>query len=397
MDIVTRIETHFPQIKAAMDQVPSQFAPGWLEGAAAQEVGLTDFGPDIYQDSLARLCQSINDDADLNGYGRLLLAGVIRNQLGNRLLMQRVRVQDPGKLAQRPLAPIIVTGLPRTGTTFLHRLLAADPAHVSLPYWQLNRPIPKGPDDTEAQRIADVNAMVDIRRKITPELDATHMIRAESPEECMWLTASSMHSRMYWNLAPAYGWLDWYLKQDRTNKYREYLEFLSYLQTLYPGKRFVLKAPDHVDGVDELLDVIPEARVICTHRNIEEQFGSYLSLGRTTRRLAVNTLDSAKEAEAVTKLTDVSLAKMETARTRHKGKVLDVRYSDMMGDPLAVVEQIYAHCDLTLPPSRKTAIADHHAQNPKGKHGSHEYSLAEFGLNNADIAKRYSAYSERFL
>jgi LPS sulfotransferase NodH len=380
-----------------MQAVPQRFEPDWLMAGARQATGLEDFGPVSFVEPLERLCASINEDADLNPYGRLLMAGVIRNQLGNRLLLQRERQTNPARFEVPLVDPIIVTGLPRTGTTFLHRLLAADPAHASLPYWQLNRPIPRGPKDTPEARIADVNTLLDVRRKVTPELDRVHLIRAEAPEECLHMTGVSGFTRLYWNLAPVYSYQHWLSRVDKGAKYADYAALLTYLQGEYPGQRLVLKAPDHNDGVAELLDAVPNARVILTHRAMPEQIGSFISLGRTTRTLAVNALDTKREVEAIIDMTDVSLQKMAEARTRHPSRILDVRYTDMMADPLATVERIYAFCGLTLPEARRSAIAEHHTKNPKGKHGTHDYSLAEVGLDDAWVKEHYAAYSAKFV
>lgn len=397
MDIVKRIIENFPALASKMSGIPEVFAPDWLEASAKAETGLSDFGADSYGEPLERLCKSINEDANLNAYGRLLLASSITNQLGNRLLLTRLRNEDPGRLAEPLISPIIVTGLPRTGTTFLHRLLAADPAHASLPFWQLNRPIPRNEADTKDQRIADVNAIIDVRRKLTPELDSTHLIRAEAPEECLHMTGVSGFTRLYWNFAPVYGFQHWLSRVDKAAKYHDYADHLRFLQGEYSGKRLVLKAPDHNDGVAELLDAIPNAKVILTHRDMVSQMGSYFSLGRTTRTLAVNALDTAREAEAIVDMTDVSLQKMAEARTRHPDKILDVRYNDMMADPLASVERIYGFCGLTLPQERRDAIAEHHAKNPKGKHGKHAYSLAEFGLDDDWVRAHYADYTAEFV
>lgn len=397
MDIAARINAEFPQLAAQMQSVPQEFAPDWLMASARAATGLDDFGAGSFVEPLERLCASINDDADLNPYGRLMLAAVIRNQLGNRLLLQRERQTNPARFDAPLVDPIIVTGLPRTGTTFLHRLLAADPEHASLPYWQLNRPIPRGPDDTQAARIADVETLLEVRRKVTPELDGVHLIRAEAPEECLHMTGVSGFTRLYWNLAPVYSYQHWLSRVDKGAKYADYAAHLTYLQGEYPGQRLVLKAPDHNDGVAELLDAIPNARVVLTHRNIAEQIGSFISLGRTTRKLAVNHLDTKREVEAIIDMTDVSLQKMAEARARHPGRIIDIRYTDMMADPLAAVERIYGFCGLTLPEERRIAIAEHHKKNPKGKHGAHEYSLAEFGLDDASVKDRYAAYSAEFV
>jgi len=394
-DIETRIRENFPQLAAQMDMVPASFAPAWLKDAASKTIGATNFGPDFFAKPLERLCASVNEDANLNAYGRMLLAGMIKTQLENRLLMQQLR--SAGKLAPRPIAPIIVTGLPRTGTTFLHRLLASDPEHASLPYWQLMRPFPRSSEDTAEVRIKEADTILGVRRAITPELDGVHMIRAESPEECMFMAAMSMQSRLYWNLAPVYSFMEWYNGADRTDKYREYVEALSYLQTHYPGKRLVLKAPDHVDGLSELLDVFPEATIVQTHRDMTEQFGSYMSLGRVTRTLAVRELDTEREVSAVMDLTDSSIRRNMEARVRHPGRILDVRYTDMMADPLACVEKIYAHANLSLVDEQRASLETHLNRNRQGKHGAHDYGLSDFGVRNDEIKSRYADYAARFL
>ncbi len=147
----------------------------------------------------------------------------------------------------------------------------------------------------------------------------------------------------------------------------------------------------------ELLDAIPEARVVITHRDIIAQMGSYFSLGRTMRVLAVNHLDAAREADAIVDMTDVSLARMAEARARHPDRILDIRYDAMMTDPLRQVEPIYAFCGLTLPEARRQAIAGHHARNPQGRHGGHTYSLAEFGLDDDWVRNRYRDYGAAFV
>lgn len=398
MDIVQRITDNFPELAAAMAAVPPHFSPNWLMQAASNRTGLDDFGDQAFMTGLERLCQSLNEDAHLNAYGRLLLSGQTTNHLSNRLLLQQMRKQHPERTSEGTLeGPIIVSGLPRTGTTFLHRLLSADPAHAFLPYWQVYRPIPLSEADTPQARIQETEALMSIRLKLTPELDKTHLIRPDSPEECFWMSSLSMVSRLFFNMAPVYSYQRWVSRTDKTAKYRDYHDLLCYLQGEHLGKRLVLKAPEHNDGLHELLTAIPSARVVLTHRNMIEQMGSYFSLGRLTRKIAVTELDTKKEAEAVIDMTDVSLQKMAEARLAHPGKILDVRYTDMMADPLKEVERIYSFCGLALSQDRRDALAQHHQNNPKGKHGEHQYSLAEFGLENDWVAEHYRDYTAQFI
>ncbi|MFV0292709.1 MAG: sulfotransferase family protein [Paracoccus sp. (in: a-proteobacteria)] len=397
MNVVERIRKGFPQVALAMDQVPETFRSGWLHDAASAEVDLDDFGPDFYSESLDRLCRSLNEDADLNEYGRLVMTMALRGQLVNRLLLQRMRKVDPDCLSGPVPAPIIVTGLPRTGTTFLHRFLAADPAHVSLPLWQLNRPVPRNDSDTPEARRAVIDDLIGLRRQITPELDSVHLSRPDSPEECMWLSASSMLTRLWFNLAPVHSWLYWYVRADKTGRYREYAELLTFLQADYPGRQMVLKSPDHLDGLVELMETLPEARVICTHRDMIRQFGSYLSLGRATKTIATHRLDPAAEAWAAADMFDQSILHMENARARFADRMIDIRYADMMADPLGTIEQIYDFAGLKLGDNRRQSLRDYHQNNPKNKHGKHTYTLDEFGISEDWVRNHYLDYSTRFV
>lgn len=388
-EIITRIRTEFPAIAARMDAVGSTLEPGWLKAAASQSIGLIDFGPAIFEEPLARLCRSANEDANLNPLGRMILAETISTQLENRALMQVLRAQNAPELQTTLIPPIIVTGLPRTGTTALHRLLAADPAHAAIPYWQLNRPIPRAPGDTIDTRRAEVEQTIALRRKITPELDQIHLIRCDRPEECMFVTATSMQCRLFWNLAPVYGFMEWYNTADRTDKYREYVEWLRWFQAHNPGKRLVLKAPDHVDGLEALMTALPEAIIVQTHRDMAEQVGSYLSLGRATRAIAVKALDTKREVAAVLHMTDTSIARNRAARHAHPGRIIDIDYAALIADPLACVQAIYRQAGLRLSDQSRAELANHQSQNRKGRHGAHDYKLEQFGLSAADIRASY--------
>jgi Sulfotransferase family len=202
-----------------------------LVQAAMQETGLTDFGSPYYREGLLPLLDSLEDDAALHFAGRVANREVIVGSLINRLLLTESCKRTPD-FFQRPLKPpIIVLGLPRSGTTLLHRLLAMDPAHRAVPWWELARPVP-GPD---SERLPDRRRQVfqkklHRRQKAMPDLDRKHYTRVDTPEECIWLLASSFLSPLFWAFAPVYGYLDCYKNQDRLQAYYEYRQLLQVLQ-----------------------------------------------------------------------------------------------------------------------------------------------------------------------
>ena len=143
--------------------------------------------------------------------------------------------------------------------------------------------------------------------------------------------------------------------------------------------------------------MIPEAIIVQTHRDMAEQLGSYMSLGRTTRTLAVRRLDTAKEADAVLGLTDSSIERNLSARARHPGKIIDIRYTDLTADPMGTVESIYSSAGIQMSDEQRSSLRAHLADNPKGKHGEHKYDLSDVGLNAKEIGLRYAGYVREFL
>ena len=179
---------------------------------AIKKTGLTDFGDPHYKEGLSRLIESAEKDANLHFLGRCLLHSLITIFLSNRLLLAEVRKQTP-ELFQTPLIPpIIILGLPRTGTTFLHRMLAADPANRGIPLWELVRPISSRTPDHRRQ-ICQRESY--IHQKIVSRLDYMHFARADSFEECIMLLGTTFVSFMFWAFFPVYGYLEWWKSHNQ--------------------------------------------------------------------------------------------------------------------------------------------------------------------------------------
>jgi Sulfotransferase family len=270
-----------------------------LVQAAVKATGLTEFGDDYHREGLLRLLESVENDAALHLSGQLTFRETIVGSLINRLLLTEACKRTP-EIFQRPLKPpIIVLGLPRSGTTFLHRLLAMDPAHRAVPWWELARPLPGPGSNGKSDRRRQI-FQKKLRRlqKLTPDLDSKHYTRVDTPEECIWLLASTFLSPLFWALAPVYGYLDWYMSQDRLQAYYEYRLLLQVLQAADPTRRLVLKSSTHTGAVETLLQTIPGSLLIQTHRNPVETSASLASLffslhSRTTERLDVRRMTEA--------------------------------------------------------------------------------------------------------
>ncbi len=367
-----------------------------LLAAAGRRAGLGDFGDPGFEAGLDALLRSATGDARLSFLGRFMVRDQIVSALVNRLRLTALRKTSPhldrGKLDPRPL---IVTGLPRSGTTFLHRLLAEAPGARALPTWLLWEPIP-GPGTD--RRLLLARRRVALLRRLAPELDTKHRVDAEAPEECVLLFGQSFFSVSFWMFAPVYSYLEWLIEQDPTAAYADYRTYLLYFMRQSPGRRLTLKSPSHMGALPQLLDQIPEALVVQTHRDPLPICASTNSLFRSFHGLMTAELDLQKMARTNVSLLAYAADASLQVRGAHAGsdRVLDVRYDEITADALGTVRKIYDHFDLAWNPGLEARLRAFIARNPQHKHGRHSYSAAEFGLTESELEARFSAYRQRF-
>jgi hypothetical protein len=368
-----------------------------LVEAAVKATGLTEFGDGYHREGLLRLLESVENDAALHLSGQLAFREAIVGSLINRLLLAEACKQNP-ETFQKPLkSPIIVLGLPRSGTTFLHRLLAMDPAHRAVPWWELARPVP-GPDsDEQSDRRRQVfQKKLHRRQKVAPDFDRKHYTRVDTPEECTWLLANTFLSPLFWGFGPVYGYLEWYKNQDRLQAYYEYRLLLQVLQAVDPTRRLALKAPSHTGAVEALLQTVPGALLIQTHRNPAETSASLTSLFYSLHSLTTERLDVRRMTEAILSLQEHQIERNLAARDTHPGALFDVYYDRLVDDPIGTVRDIYVHYDLAWSEEFAERLNSYVQQNPRGKHGAHRYAPEDFGQTGDAISKRFAAYIERF-
>ncbi len=368
-----------------------------LVQAAVKETGLTDFGDSYYRESLLRLLESADNDAALHLSGQVALREVIVGSLINRLLLTEACKQTPETFRKPLKSPIIVLGLPRSGTTFLHRLLAMDPAHRAVPWWELARPLPDADSDKQSDRRRQVfQKKLDRRQKLAPDFDRKHYTRVDTPEECIWLLANTFLSPLFWAFAPVYGYLDWYKNQDRLQAYYEYRLLLQVLQGADPTRRLALKSSTHTGAVETLLQTVPGALLIQTHRNPVETSASLVSLFYSVHSRMTERLDVRRMTEAILSFHEHQIARNLAARDAHPGALFDVYYDRLVADPIGTVRDIYDHYDLAWSEEFAERLNDYLQLNPNGKHGAHRYAPETFGQTGEAISERFASYIERF-
>jgi hypothetical protein len=365
--------------------------------AAVKATGLSEFGDAYHREGLLRLLESVENDAALHLSGQLAFREAIVGSLINRLLLTEARKQNPDIFRMPLKSPIIVLGLPRSGTTFLHRLLAMDPAHRAVPWWELARPLPgPGSDERSDRRRQVLQKKLHRLQKLTPDLDRKHYTRVDTPEECIWLLANTFLSPLFWAFAPVYGYLEWYKNQDRLQAYYEYRLLLQVLQAADPTRRLTLKSSTHTGAVETLLQTIPEALLIQTHRDPVEAMVSLASLFYSVHNRMTERLDVRRMTEAILSFHEHQIARNLATRGSHPGALFDVHYDRLVADPIGTVGDIYDHYDLAWSEEFAERMNNYVQQNPRGKHGAHQYTPEDFGQTGEAISERFAAYIERF-
>lgn len=363
-----------------------------LHASATKITGLTDFGDDPagdpYLDGLEVLLDSYAKDAALTPVGNKAMRGFLRGSLVARLLSQAAwrRHECAGVRIDRP---VFVTGLPRTGTTALHRLLTADPAHQGLEVWLTEVPQPRPPRATWADDPVFQAIQAGFERHHTrhPEFMGVHYMSADMVEECWLLLRQSMRSVSFECLAHLPAYSAWLAGQDWAPAYRRHRRNLQLIGLPDAGRRWVLKNPSHLFALDALLKVYPDALVIQTHRSPRTAMASMCSLAAQASEGWSDVFTGAVIGRDQLELWSRGLERFRAERARHDpARFFDVDYDDFVRDPLGTVEAVYAYFGLPLGDAARTAMATllDASRSGAGRPG-HRYALSDFGLTGEEV------------
>ena len=371
-----------------------------LLAIARRRTGLEDFGDLSFLDPLRRFLTPCVEEASLSLVGRIATRWDVVRFLTNLLHIRDAEQRDPDILRERIERPIFITGLPRSGTTFLHRLLLEDPDNRAPRVWQTIYPYPigrlvrRGRD----QRIARVARQLRAFERIAPEFRALHPLDAASPQECSEITAHVFRSLRFDTTyrIPSYrAWLD---ADGHLPAYRFHRRFLQHLQHQGSEGRWVLKCPDHLFALDAVRAVYPDARLVFVHRDPAKVLLSVAKLTEVLRRPFTRRIDRAE------------IGRQESARWLEGARrmmaigddaglpepICQVHHRDLVGDPLGTVTALYRHFDMTLAPATATAIQRYARQRPNGGYGPHAYRFEDHGLDREAEHEKFQAYMLHF-
>jgi hypothetical protein len=371
-----------------------------LHASATRITGLDDFGGgDDYLEGLEVLLESYARDARLTPLGNGNARTFLRGALVARLLSEAQWRQHPGHADVAIERPIFVTGLPRTGTTALHRLLTADPAHQGLELWLTEVPQPRPPRETweENPVFAGIQAGFAKHHRENPEYMGLHYIAADQVEECWQLLRQSMRSISFECLSHLPTYSAWLADQDWRPAYRRHRRLLQLIGLPDAGRRWVLKNPSHLFALDALFDVYPDALVVQTHREPRTAIASVCSLAAASSAGWSDTFTGATIGRDQLELWARGLEKYTHDRASlDPSRFLDVAYEDFAADPLGAAEGVYAHFGLPLSDAARGAMrAIHEESTTGGRRPVHRYTLADAGLTAEDVDARFAAVLPR--
>jgi hypothetical protein len=372
-----------------------------LLARARRSTGLGDFGDDAFRAPLQRLVASLEDEARLTPLGRVIARSDLLRLLENRLRVHELRKRHPEIDAGAVERPLFILGLPRTGTSILHELMAQDPANRVPMTWEVMHPFPP-PEAASFEsdpRIAQVDRHFSGVDRVLPDFKSMHPMAAQLPQECVAITQHEFASMIWHTSNRVPGYQEWLDGADLHWVYASHRRWLQYLQWKAPASRWVLKSPGHLWALDALLSVYPDARIVQTHRDPLKVVASLVSLVCTLRSMAMDEVDPQEIGSDWTQRLARGLAR--TMRVRDRGalpasQVFDMAFGEFMADEIAMVRRIYEHFGMPYTPEAESRMRSFLAANRVDKHGRHSYGLALGGLEAATERKRYAEYQERY-
>jgi Sulfotransferase family len=367
-----------------------------LHASASRRTGLTDFGTDDYTDGLAVLLDSYAREAGLTPLGAKVQRAFLRGALTARLCSEAAWRAYPDYRCVQIERPVFVTGLPRTGTTALHRLLTADPASQGLEVWLAQVPQPRPPRHTWPDNpvFQHVQAGFSRHHEEHPEFMGVHYMAADQVEECWQLLQQSMRSISFETLAHVPGYSAWLRGQDWTGAYLRHRRNLQMIGLHDADRRWVLKNPSHLFALGALLAVYPDALVIQTHRSPRTAIASACSLAAHASAGWSPVFTGTVIGRSQLDLWARGLSLFTAERAKHDpAQFYDVHYDDLVADPVGTVEAIYGHFGLPLTGAAADTIRSLATSSRAGGESGHRYTLGEFGLTGEEVDERFAAHA----
>jgi hypothetical protein len=371
-----------------------------LHEEAAQATGLSDFGDDTsYRIPMEVFLRSVLD-ADRGAAFEQAAHDQSVHLLSTRLHFVEHAKREPAVLDERIERPVILIGLPRTGTTILYDVLALDPAARAPQEWEARLPWPP-PEEatfTTDPRIAMVQAGIEQVLASDPVIQSTHPMHAQFPAECNTIMETHFAGPDFWATYGGDEYTEWVGTQRAEGLYRTHKRFLQNLQWKGPRGRWTLKSPGHLFDLEGLIDAYPDACLVWTHRDPATVLASLSSFVTPFRRLLGGDVDKLKLGAWTTFLWGNALERGVTSRQspQVEANVFDLPFKEVQADPIAAAKRVHEHFDLPISDEHCQRMAAFMSEHQLGSHGAHTYTFEDYGIDPEAIRSRFPAYTERF-
>jgi hypothetical protein len=352
------------------------------------------------EEGLRKLVSSIHKDGKPNPFGALAIKGLLERILYGRYKIEQEMAKNPWIEDQKISQPVFIIGMPRTGTTILHAILHEDPAHRAPLAWECLLPYPAATPETfkDNEQLRTIEKEFSQLFKLVPDFRRKHYMEADAPQECLGITAFDFNSFQFSAQLYLGSYMDWFSDEsDMLGTMRFHKRFLQYLQSGgVKSERWLLKSPVHLRRLPEIFEVYPDARIIMTHRGPADIVSSTASLMSSVR-----TLYSDEEDQNVTGLEQAKLWSQyfnrfveDRSALDKEDQIIDLKFEDFLKDQVGTIRKIYERFGWELTEEAVDKFKIFLADNPREKHGKHEYSLDDFGLEKDKINQQFSKYLE---
>lgn len=372
-----------------------------LLDSAAAKAGHDRFGDDWFLEPLTVLVDALNRQADLSDIGAQMTERRLTALLVDRLRLRQLQADHPEVLDVDVRVAAEICGLPRTGSTLLHRLLAASPQLTSTLSWECSYPIPFPGESPDAEiRKGKAMQMMEAFLELSPDFGDIHTVVWDGPEEDVLLldrsfTAMSWDS-FYW--VPDYGiWLRSFDQSRAYDELRQWLQVLQWQDPSRAGRQWILKSPHHLTAADNVLDTFPGCKIVMTHRSPTSAVPSYASMVAAMTAQYSATADPRQIGRYWNDRFVECLTGFAEVRARRPDRFVDVPFKQTVTEPLDTAERVMAALGLTVGPDDRAAFEDYLEVNKQERHGSHSYTAEDFGLSTEQLQRDFACYERDYL
>lgn len=379
---------------------PFKLNAGRIISKAKKKANYKEDLPKQLEIGIYKIVDAINKESNPNTFGSLAVKTLFERTVYQRLKIEQVLAENP-EIEKTPITqPVFIIGMPRTGTTILHALMHEDIAHRSPLAWEclLPYPVPTHENFHDNESLKTVTKEFNQLFKLVPDFKKKHHMEPDSPQECIGINALDFNTFQISAQVYVPSYMEWFFNEaDRLSTMHFHKRFLQYLQSGgVKAQRWLLKSPVHLMRLTEIFEVYPDARIIMTHRHPSKVVASAASLISSVRSLYSDSENPVRsgieQAETWSKYFNRFLE--DRKNLNKEDQIIDLQFEDFVKDQIGTIKEIYKKFDWKLETSSEERMKAFLTQNPKDKHGAHDYSLEDFGLNEAQINMQYSNYNQ---